>query len=672
MSDSPNLPSLFRTRSHRSVFKEEFGQQHSSANPGLGLGNMAAAPTLRDMRRLASDHEFVFGGNPKPRRLGWWPFIAAHLSLPAALGAGIIFVVVAVVYTSEISKQVLECPAWAETCNAAHRWTAENLGTIQGIITLIYLIGMMALGYAALGVCEAMVWPLLHKQAFTIKGLEAFLSTTRGSIMAAPVAAISVRTVAAGFVLACALLVMLLPLTAPPLVGYAYTPVWQDVQLESNYTPGGGIAELYAQTSLPASVTFRTFADYSSWAMDPESEPMPEYRDWYIDRKTLGEKGSFIAEAVKLNTSISCRPHRLQQVNVDNAGHGAFRTNMTQTNRSTTAEVWARPQAQLTTWVDHFDFVSNRRTRATLVFAALNGTIEGGNSTRIGMGTLRNASSVACEVDIEAADSILSVGLPAPSDTDDLPVLSSTEALTVSAAASPQTRLNELLLWFATAPLMAGTSADGWTQPMFLNSTATGRAQAYPGNAAETSNNWTTAGLEEFIRLSIGALAQATSTTRPSSNSTTSAAQQQQQQQQQLLLTTSTPTRKLQPWRAHLLALPPSLSAAALLAVAVLAARLHARLGIPVMRQAGVGELLKSAQTAWLREQAGVDAAKTYLPHGLGALAVRYAVDDGAGGGLVGLVDGSRGAAGDGVGAKGGLGSRGGFVREAVVGTGRR
>ncbi|KAH6847631.1 hypothetical protein B0I37DRAFT_354352 [Chaetomium sp. MPI-CAGE-AT-0009] len=614
---SIHLPSLSRTRSHRSVFQEEFESQHSLPYLHLDLGDMVSPPTPRDIHRLASDHDFVFGAHPKPKRLGWWPFIATHISIPVALVAGIIFVVVAIVYTNEVTKQMLECPEWSNYCRMADTWTIENLGTVQGIISMVYLIGMVALAYAALGLCEATVWPLLHKQSFTIKGLNAYLSTTRGSVMLLPAAVMSVKSLATGFVLASALIVTLLPPSAPPLVGHAYSPTWQQVQLESNYTSSGGIRELYAQTNPPTSVMVRVLAEYNRWATDPSAEPLPDYRDWYIDREALEERGDFTANAVRFHSSISCRPHEVTQMNRDNVWWNAFLTNMTRTNnnstqpggKSSSAEVWIRPQAQLTVWADDFEFVSDRRTRTTLVFAAINGTIEGGSTTALTLGNLTSVSSVACDVEIEAVDDILSVGdMPIPADTTTLSTLSSIDSLTFSPAASSKTRLNELLLWFTIAPLMTSSSVDG-TQPMFTNSTTTGLPLAYTTTSSSAPNTWTTQRLTTFIRLAIGALAQATTTTTttttPISPSPT-------------ILLTTTPTKKLSRARTLLLLIPPLLTLTLTLAVALYTTHLHTRLGIPVMRRADVGELLKSSQTAFLREVAGTDAAKTYLPHELG------------------------------------------------------
>jgi hypothetical protein len=671
MSYSPHLPPLSRTRSHRSIFREDFDSEPASVD--IDLGDMASSPTPRDIRRLASDHDFVFGAHPAPRRLGWWPFVATHLSIPGALGAGIIFIIVAIVYTSELSKRMLECPIWANECRMVDQWTIEHLGTVQGIITMVYLIGMVALAYAALGLCETTVWPLLHKQPFTIRGLNAYLSTTRGSIMSAPAAVMSVRTAAAGVVLTCALTVTLLPFAGPPLVGHAYSPSLQYVQLQSKYTPGGGITELYAQTNPPTSVMVKLLTEYNSWAADPSSEPMPAHRDWYIDREALSERGDFTAKAVKFQTSISCRPHPVQQLTDDNMWWNAFLTNMTRTNNNSTqsgeknssAEVWVRPQPQLTIWADDFEFVSETRTKATLVFAALNGTIEGGSVTPLKLGDLTSASSIACDIEVEAVDDILSVGvdIPAESDTTNLPTLSSTETLTVNPAAPPETRLNELLLWFTVAPLLASTSVDG-TQPMFTNSSTTGLPIAHTITASPqphpNSNAWTIPGLEHFIRLSIGALAQATTaTTSPSPSSPSSP------ETPTTLLTTTPALKTLSRPRTLLLLLPPLLTLTLTLLLALYTCRLHSRHAIPVLRQADLGELLKSAQTRWMRDAAGTDAARLYLPCEMGGLVVGYGVDGGVGG----FVDGRGGrqgkgkfGEGSGVGGGGGGGGSGGVV----------
>ncbi|KAK0648660.1 hypothetical protein B0T16DRAFT_287356, partial [Cercophora newfieldiana] len=613
---------LNRSRSHKSIFKEEFDPGRSTPyEEAIGLGVMAS-PTPREVRRLASDHDFVLGAQ-SPRRLGWWAFLATHLSLLAAFGAGAIFVIVAIVYTSTLGRKVLECPAWAPSCDKADSWTVENLGTVQGIITLIYFVGVASLAFVALAFCEGAIWPLLTQQSFSIGQLEAFLSTTRGSVISLPVAAMSVRRLATGLVLLAALAATLIPLASAPLVGFAYTPTWQPVQLESNYTAAGGISELYAQTDPPTSVIAGVLAEYHAWSADPASEPLSEYREWYIDRETLAQRGDFSANALKLDTTINCNPHKIQQLQKDGMWWNAFVTNMTRTNsnsslpgdKNSTAEVWIRGFPQLTLWADEFVFPSPGRTRTTLIFAALNGSIDNGIWTSLIHPTIAGASAIACDVEITALSSVLTVG--STPVTDPLPTLSSLSDLTFSSAPG-NTALNELLLWFTIAPLLAAPSVDG-AQPMFSNSTTSGRAIPFTGTALlpGTTNVWTTEGITDFIRVAIGALAQTTSSVPPSTGTTLAP----------VAITTTATLKKLSPSRALLLIILPLIVLAIASAVATWSSVVHKREGIPVMRLMGLGEVLKSAQTRYLRDQASTDAAKTYLPSELANVRVRFGVD---------------------------------------------
>ncbi|KAK4223197.1 hypothetical protein QBC38DRAFT_488114 [Podospora fimiseda] len=621
MSYTPQRPPSI-ARSYNSVFREEFDSRHSLPlfDRG-GRGNTVEMDTLprshtpREMRRLASDHNFVLGASSKPPRLGLWPFVVTNLSLPVAFCAGIVCLVVSIVYTAVTSKRVLECPEWAIGCRRVDKWTAENLGTIQGVITMIYLIGMAGLGHATLLFCEAAIWPLAHKQWFTLGGLNAYLATTRGSIMYAPGAIMSVKSLAAGGVLAAALVVTLLPVSAPPIIGHAFTPIWQEVELKSNYTTGGGITELYAQTNPPTSVIVQVLANYASWATNPSSEPLPDHRDWYVDRQFLSERGNLSANAVKLNTSISCIPHELEQFTRDNVFWNGFKTNMSRTNtnipgdKASSSETWFRPQPGLTLWADSFDFVSENQTRTTLIFASINGTIEGGATTPLTMHNLTTASAISCTVDISASDSVLTLH---PSISP-LPTLSSLSFLT-----SPNSSLNELLLWFTISPLLTGPSIDG-AQPTFYNSSTTNRPIPFTSLAiplSESQNNWTIPALQEFIHLSIGALAQSTSS---SSESTPT----------QLVTTILTlhKIKSLSYPRSLLLLIPPLITLCIFISLAIWNTLVHKKLGIPVMRLLSTGEILKSVQTRYMRQIAGIDSAKTYLPQDMGGIEVKYGVD---------------------------------------------
>lgn len=693
----PSRPaSLFRTRtqhstrSHQSIFKEEFnsdlslplshhhghhrqvpyhhqnGSIYSNYKPVTGakpyrpstdtggstLDNdrereragdpeqeAMATPTAREVRRLASHHDFIYDTSSKSRRLGWWAFVGRHLSLPAAFLAGIIFVIVAIVFTTVTSKRPLECPDWAEDCRTIDRWTAEHLPTVQGIITLVYITGLGALAYVALALCEAAVWPLVVKQTMTMRGLEAYLATTRGSILAAPRALKEVKTVAMGVMLVSAVAAILTPLAGIPLVGQAYTSTSREVELKSNYTPGGGLAESFMQTEAPSFANMGVLTTYNSWAMDPASEPLPEYRNWYVDREVLGTKGNFSARAVKLQTTVSCSPRTVEQLVRSGKPLNAFPTNWTRTNISslrgekrTPAEVYVRPYPQLTLWADNFTFEASHRTKATLVFAALNGTIEGGKQSSIALGTMNSVSAIACEVVVAATDDIITVGNPLiHSDNTTLPTLSSLETLQTNTS-SPSTALNELLLWFAVAPILSAPSVSG-VQPMFSNSTSTNRAVAYTGQTSQR-NTWTVDGIESFIHRSIGALLQSSTASQSGSTENTT------------LFTSTYPLQFLSRSRALLLLLLPLLLVTVIILLSFYLSHTHSRESIPVLRLAGLCELLKSSQTPWLREQAGTDAAKTYLPSDLGAVTVKFGVVGKEGAEMVGLGDGNGGKVG--------------------------
>ncbi|EGS22342.1 uncharacterized protein CTHT_0018660 [Thermochaetoides thermophila DSM 1495] len=653
MSSNPDAIPLRRTRSRRSIFREDFDSQHSTHYPDTlnqpATTTTPPSPTPRDLRQSAAAHEFVFGGpgQPKPRRLGLWHFLISHVSIIAALVVGIICVVVSIVYTSNLGKRVLECPDWVRECPAADEWTVTHLGTIQGVMTLVYTIGMFALGYVALAFAETAVWAVLQKQSFTLKVLDAFVSATRGKIVAVPAAVLAVRSAIAGIVLLCAVVVSLMPFVGMPLVGWAYTPGLVGKRVESGYVPGGGITEVFVQANPPNSVLAGAMVEYYSWANDPSAEPMPEYRGWYIDRKTLRGRGDFTAQAVKLQTSISCAPRSLLP---ENSGENYFFTNMTKTGDNSDQlpqinqdKVWVHKTPHLAVWVDEFSFLSKQQTRATLIFAAFNGTIDGGATTKVNFGNLENVSSIACDINMTAADDILTVGTNPPS-VEDLPLLSSIDTLTLPSSASQDTHLNEFLLWFAVAPVLTAPSVYG-NQPSFLNFSATGLPIPYtklPSDEEDyptpEANTWTIAGLTTFVYLSIGAVVQSTlSQTGP----------------EPITLTTNVDLLSFLSNRTFLLLFPPLLTFTILIFFMIYTTMLHAKHSIPVLRLFSLPELLKSSQTQFLRDIAGVDAAKGYLPaHDLAKTRVRFGVErTGMGLNMMGSVGslGEEGEEGEGV-----------------------
>ncbi|KAK4196666.1 hypothetical protein QBC40DRAFT_268268 [Triangularia verruculosa] len=622
MSHSPRPPSLAPSR--KSIFREEFNSDLTLPYPNLGLpaagepinndtddANMATSPTPRELRRLASDHNFVFGAtDPAPRRLGFLSFLKNHLSLAVALIIGVISVVVAIVYTVVTSRQLLHCPTWANDCRSVDLWTAENLGVIQGIITTVYLIGLSALAYISLSLCQAALWPLLHTQPFTIRGLEGFLALTHGNVMSLPDAAMSLRSVSAGIIFIICLLSTALPLAGPPLVGSAYTPRLESVAIASNITslPSSVMERPFTQANPLSSAHVPALSAYHNYASDPLSEPLPDFRNWLFDRSTLSSRGSFTAKAINLDTVISCQGRRLQQLQKDGLSWNAFKTttNLSSTHHKPSGQVWFQPQPHLTVFLDDVKFPSNNSINTTVIFAALNGTIAGGTTTNLTLGTIDTVSAIACEILTTATDGILTVGPDPPHyDTDNanIPILSSLSHLP---------NLTSTLLWLTASPILAGVSLEG-SQPLFSNNTLT----HLPTSDLSGTNTWTIPGLENFISMSIGATA--TSLFSHSASST--------KQQQELI--SNLETNKLSTDRAYLLLILPLLYLFLITITALWNMVMHKKHQIPVMRTMNLSELLKSSQTGWMRDKTGADAAKSYLPSDLGGLGVRFGVVEG-------------------------------------------
>ncbi|KAK4176838.1 hypothetical protein QBC36DRAFT_351416 [Triangularia setosa] len=620
MSHSPKPPSL--TPSRRSIFREEFTSEHTL--PCLNLGqpaaenpirddidsNMAASPTPREVRRLTSDHNFVLGATyPAPKRSGLWPFLANHLFITTVLIGGIIAVIVAIAYTMVTSTQLLECPPWANECHSLGLWTLENMGVIQGIITTVYLIGLYAFASTCLSLCEAALWPLLHTQPFTIRGLDGFWALTHGNIMSSPQAARSIRSVYAAFIFTICLVSIILPLTAPLLVGYAYTPTLEAVTISSNISATGSpvLNRPFTQTNPPSSEFFPASSAYTTYASEPYSEPLPDFRNWLFDRSTLASRDSFTAKAVHLQTNTSCRGQLLQQLHKTGLSWNAFKTttNLSSNRHTPTGEVWFRPQPYLTVFLDNVEFTSNSSINTTIIFAALNGAIAGGKTSNLTLGDLDTVSAIACEVIVSASDAILTIGSRHPelASDDNLPVLSSLSQLQ---------NLSSTLLWLTASPVLVGVSIEG-SQPLFSNHSSTNLATSDLAG----SNNWTIPGLENFVKLSMGTVAASlfTSSSTPSD------------QQQELLSVLE--TNKLSTERAYLLLIPPLLYILLIILTAIWITTMHRKYQIPVMRTLSLSELLKSSQTAWMKDKTGVDAAKSYLPSELGRLQVKFGVVNG-------------------------------------------
>jgi hypothetical protein len=166
---------------------------------------------------------------------------------------------------------------------------------------------MAAIVHAAHALSEAALWPLLSQKSMTLKNIEKFLEASRGSVPSLPSALFAAQTNQAVIVLACTVTITLAPFSSAPLVGYVYERQNMTVPFQSSYQPGGGIGQAYKQTSPALSICTNATTFYTSWAAGLASEPLSNYRNWFLDRTILAARGSMSVIGVKINHSIQCR-----------------------------------------------------------------------------------------------------------------------------------------------------------------------------------------------------------------------------------------------------------------------------------------------------------------------------------------------------------------------------
>ncbi|KAL1850644.1 hypothetical protein Daus18300_012855 [Diaporthe australafricana] len=260
------------------------------------------------------------------------------------------------------------------------------------------------------------------------------------------------------------------------------------------------------------------------------------------------------------------------------------------------AIVHLRHVAQFTSWVYDYEFISINRTRAAVVFAALNGSIDQGIWTNIqGSKVVSGASAVVCDIEVGFVNDILKVG-----DTRDLNTtfLDSNRLNAVETIhddwPSPDKSLNEVLLWFAVAPTLCGTSRDG-RQPTFYNGSNAYYASPLPivdTSTNKVKNNWTIPGIQHYINVSIGAVTLATAPFFL---------------QNQTLMHTQFIQAKLDRSRPFLLLILPLFSIASAIALATWNSWAHRRYRVASVRAAGLAEVAESSKIPEFRKMVDED-----------------------------------------------------------------
>ncbi|KAF2474863.1 uncharacterized protein BDR25DRAFT_332172 [Lindgomyces ingoldianus] len=572
---------------------------------------MSRNPFPRSYKYLnmgSSDH--IDNTSPNPPRRGFWHFLRHNLTIVLAFSTGLACVVSVIIFTSWLSNQVLHCPDWSVDCHVSRRihLISGQIGTVQGLITAVFAIGLAALAYAAHAFSESALWPLLNKQSFTIREMGTYIEASRGSILSSPLALLAARNFDSSLVILCTVLITLAPLSGAPLVGYVYDQRNLSVEFKSVYQPGGGIGVFFTQQNPPGPRRDAAQSLYTSWAFNLSSEPMPEYRNWFIDRRSLLDRGNMTVGAVMLKQNISCKGWKAEPT--DKKTHLRFKTKMATHNRTKhhehSEEVQVRDQPRLAVWTHDYAFHSPTRTSATIIFAALNGTIEDGLTTTNlpDNASIVSISSIACEIDINLIDETLTVGSGAPFPTT--PINSIKSLQEPGGKEAKNSTWNELALWFAVAPVANGASVYG-AQPMYSYN-HDWIPLRYTSVNGGSNAGWTIPYIKNFIQVSIGA-SMLGETNKFADG-------------KPIVMPSLSLTLKLDPTRTLLLLIPPLVILALGSLLIAWNISFYRRRDIPIMRKASLCEILKSAQTE------DVKAPRT-SPERASVLALCSKADDG-------------------------------------------
>lgn len=343
-----------------------------------------------------------------------------------------------------------------------------------------------------------------------------YLSATRGSVPGLLQAIWNIGSGKASAVMACVGLVTILSQADRLIIGQVYTPGNVTKTYESQYWGGAGIGltfdQRYPPGPLPAPVTSAS-SFYASWSKNLSSEPLPEIRDFIVDRTTLAQVGNFSVSGLKASKSITCIGQMLN-ITEDTDDNGVVFV-VASRYPKTTSSIRLRMAPRLAVWVDQVDYKSSVRTITSLIFASVNGTIENGISTDATK-KMKNSdhhidhiSALNCAVDVTLEQEMVKVGtvLDNPRDNNSVHNLSSVETvLGPGKHHSPHGKLGDVAEWMGAVITTLGNSVYG-AQPLFSHEKNLLPATFTTSQGGEIHEEWTQDELINFINVASGALA---------------------------------------------------------------------------------------------------------------------------------------------------------------------
>lgn len=545
---------------------------------------------------------------------------------------GLLVSTAAFTFSYWFSKQIFSCPTWATDCQEGGKTTrifVAHYATVQGFVSTVHAAGLTIIATSAYCFGLTATWPIFSQRPHKFGALDLYIPAARGSFSSLAKALWYFRSNGSGAIilLLVALVTIIIQLDST-LVGHVYNQQNVTHTYHSSHTMGGGIGLLFDQQNPPGPLPVAVggaLSLYTSWSENYSNEPLPELRDFWLNRADFMDVGNFSASAVQIQKDISCHGfalnisgHSIINNQISNPGSYtlSISTNMT------SGPVWVRVQPAMTTWVDNIQHVDASRTISTLVFAAFNGTIESGTATTLptdmfphendGIYAGNEISAIACDVDVRLIDSQLTNGTPMKNLT-----ISNVSALTdVQGPFGSVTKYGDVAAWLAVAATTFGTSVYG-TQPMFNPpdpSSNNSLPTSWTSTTTQNFYNITIESLERFINVSSGALAMTISRAANPGGFTA----------RNITVLSSTNIPQLETIRTYLLLVPQAVLLVLIAVLAVANILLYGQAGITAMYQTSMNELVMFTQSEEIAKAASASIGKNKTESALVDLEVKF------------------------------------------------
>ncbi len=382
-------------------------------------------------------------------------------------------------------------------------------------------------------------------------------------------------------------------------IGQAYTMREIPISYQSTYWSGGGIGFGFAQSTPPSPIPgpiTNAASLYASWSWGLSEEPLPEIRDFIAYRENMTMLGNFSINGVKAVKDIDCTGRAVSVLDVS-SWPPVFTV-----DSNFSGPVTLRQEPRMAVWVDGIKYMNSTRTISTLVFAAINGTIEGGTWTdttkSLKTANFVGISAVQCAVDVTLIDTQMDVGVGGPENpAANISTLATITGPTPSPGLnrSEYGTLGDVAAWLGVVVTSFGDNIYG-AQPLFQNEGNGTLPRTFTTITVDTSTqHWALADIENFISIGSGALASSIT---------------QEDNPYKETITSSLYQNKLVSSRGYLLFIPVGAIVLANFALALSLVCLYRKANIKVMRRATTSEMICSAsnQSIWdgVREKHGI------------------------------------------------------------------